>query len=986
MHSRKEQRRISFDPSKDEKGEKRPPGGKYIRSVESRDFEGLEFALLHDYPDVFSDDLKGRPPIKGANLKINMKEGAVPVKCNTALTTPLHLRKPAKETMTKLLESDIIEKVPANEPSEWCSRGLFVGKHDNSARLVTDMSPVNKNCVRSPKPFPTTKDILNNLDINNKVFARVDCTSGYFQINVDPESRKYTTFIIDTGRYRYKRGPMGLSLTGDAFVEATDQAFADQEGTEKLVDDGITCATDLMQLETRMRGLLEACKEYNIILSRKKFLINHKVPFAGHIVGDSGISPDPEKIKAIKDFPAPTNVSEVRSFMGMVNQLGSFMPDLAQLTEPIQSLVKKNMHFYWGEPQERAFNHVKHLLTDKLICKPFDLTSDNLRTVLYTDASTLGLGYVLIQEEIFKDRVIDNRLIRCGSRILQPAERNYAPTELEALAIHWAANHCDHFLQGAPHVIVRTDHNALIGLWKKELSSVPNKRVMNYRERTQHYNLHLEYIEGKKNCMADALSRAPLTTPKDIAEAAKEIGLEAEDFHHAFSTILKLATYDPRYTNYLDDRDPEYFLLIKAIAGKSKSKAPQLYKDSFDTLSLLGASGSQLVFKDAHRLVIPGPARKRAITALHQSHAGWRRTHQLAQRIMFWPTMANDIKTTIDACHACRKADPRQQRSSPKLGSRDAENMYPMSDVGIDLMNVAGKEYIIMVDRFSGFPFVAKLTHTSTRAIIDKLMTWFSVEGMPRRIRSDGGPQFRGPFEEWCECTGIIHEKSSAYNPESNGLAEAAVKNVKRVLMASMETGEDPNNALVIWRTTPKHDGPSPAALFRHRELRLPGPDLPSQEKSEEFYTTNEMRKFVKQRQSQMDRTLKTVEKKGTHYDPIEEDVRVDVYDTSSGQWLLDFADTVKVRENQKSYVLRAATSGKTIIRNRRYIRPATPPHLVEEKSPMISHLRGLMHFRLQLSPLGPKQFCGLSLLARKRSGFCWVRRNSISLPVLHQR
>ena len=870
---------------------------------------------------MFSDSLENKPTIRNALLKINLEPNAKPIKVNTARTTPLHLRDSASHELNKMLDHGIIERVPANEVTTWCHRGLWVPKKDGSSRLCVDLRQLNLASLRSPKPIPSTKDILSNLDPKLKVFAIVDCVAGYHQIEIAKESRNYTTFILESGRYRFLRSPMGLNTSGDAFCEATDRAFEHREGTVKLVDDGLTGAKDLTQLRDRMRELLNSCREYNIILSKKKFTIGIRVKFAGHIVGYDGTKPDPEKIQAIQDFPSPKSITEVRSFMGLANQLGSFIPDLAQMAQPIQALTKKETPFLWSADQEAAFKLIKDKLTSKLICKPFDVDNPNLRTVLYTDASGLGLGYILVQEEIIDNEVINLRLIRCGSRTLQPAEKNYAPTELEGLAIYYAATHCDHYLMGCKKIIVRTDHRALLGMWQKDLSEVPNKRIQRFRERLQHYNLYLEYIQGKKNCMADALSRYPLTNQEDISKAQEQDEAFQQDAYLLFVSFSALADMDPNYHAYLDDKDAQYKKLIIAIQDKEVTKAPQDFRPVFDHLSLIGLPGKELVFHNTTRLVIPRPARARCIKALHAGHCGYAKTISLANRLVYWPGMQNDIRNAIETCAACRRKSPKLQREKAnKEHRRHISHMHPMSDVGVDLFEAAGRHYLIMVDRYSGFPFIHKLNSLSTTAITNKMQSWMYLEGTPLRLRSDGGPQFRGPFQDWCQTMGITHELASPYNPESNGLAEAAVKNVKHLLLKCIEEEENFEEALATWRSTPKADGPSPAALFRHREIRLPAQDLPSHPDCLKFYTTAQIKEFENQRQAQFTETERRTNDKGRNLPPIESGTLVDVYDIKKG-WLLSAATVQHMREDEKSFVLKDMLTSRLFVRARKHLR-----------------------------------------------------------------
>ena len=134
-----------------------------------------------------------------------------------------------------------------------------------------------------------------------------------------------------------------------------------------------------------------------------------------------------------------------------------------------------------------------------------------------------------------------------------------------------------------------------------------------------------------------------------------------------------------------------------------------------------------------------------------------------------------------------------------------------MQHVGLDLFSYGNKQHIICVDHWSGYPLYSSLCSLSSDAIISTLSGWFNILGWPSSIRSDGGPQFRGPFSSFCSQQGITHELSAPYNPKSNGLAEAGVKSVKNILRKCQETGSNPDTVLNEWRNVPRSDGYTPA-------------------------------------------------------------------------------------------------------------------------------------------------------------------------------
>ena len=247
------------------------------------------------------------------------------------------------------------------------------------------------------------------------------------------------------------------------------------------------------------RAILNRCRDLNISISEKKLEVSHSISYAGHIVSNKEITPDPNQTAAIEDFPTPTYISELRSFIGVAIQLASFFPDLAQNTSNIRKLLSPKNAFLWLEEHEKEFLQTKDILCSPLVVKPFD---PNLTTYLITDASRLhGLGFALLQLEA------NNKLclIQCSSKSLNDTQHNYATLELECLDIHHAIKKYKFYFHGKDNLTVITDHKPLTGIFNKNLDDLDNPRLQRMREEIIAYNFQIEWIAGKTNLIADAL-------------------------------------------------------------------------------------------------------------------------------------------------------------------------------------------------------------------------------------------------------------------------------------------------------------------------------------------------------------------------------------------------------------------------------------------------------------------------------------------------
>ena len=356
---------------------------------------------------------------------------------------------------------------------------------------------------------------------------------------------------------------------------------------------------------------------------------------------------------------------------------------------------------------------------------------------------------------------------------------------------------------------VLTDHRPLLGVFRKPLAEIENARLLRFREKLTDFSFEIDYVPGKSHLIADALSRAPIFEPPE----AEEISVNA-----ALSSQL---ASDPSLQQFYDAAvdDPSYSAVVKAlIDGKSPAVLPpshpaRTFKSIWNDLSV--KDEILLIYHDS-RLVVPSSCRKKVLSNLHASHSGISKTRQLARNLYYWPGMSAAIQIMIENCEECQTLRPSQ--SDEIIFHPPAEE--PMHSCSADLFECKGHHYLAMVDRYSYFIWVKELRRLGTDAVISALEGWFKDLGYPFIMISDGGPQFREEFKEFCRNNFIIHSPSSAYNPRSNGLAESAVKAAKYLLLKSATFAEF-EERLFAWRNTPTSGSTfSPAEKFYNRRQR----------------------------------------------------------------------------------------------------------------------------------------------------------------------
>ena len=227
-----------------------------------------------------------------------------------------------------------------------------------------------------------------------------------------------------------------------------------------------------------------------------------------------------------------------------------------------------------------------------------------------------------------------------------------------------------------------------------------------------------------------------------------------------------------------------------------------------------------MVILDSTRLVIPTSSQKTVLAELHRAHSGITKTYATATQLYYWPGMKNCIKTFLSKCATCQKFSVSQART-PVKGTAPSAAEFPMNNLGMDLFDASGKKWLAVACRYSGYACLSLLKKTTTAYILETLFTEY---GFPSIRRSDGGPQFRSEYDEYCKKNSIKHELTSPYNPESNGLAESAVKNLKSIILRCEDTGEDVKSAIAAWRNMVRADGSSPSQMFfgRTQKQKLP--------------------------------------------------------------------------------------------------------------------------------------------------------------------
>ncbi|XP_061135154.1 polyadenylate-binding protein-interacting protein 1 isoform X4 [Syngnathus typhle] len=360
------------------------------------------------------------------------------------------------------------------EPTEWCSGMVPVPTKSDSVRICVDLTHLNEAVCREKYILPSVEQTLGSLT-GAKVFSKLDANRGFWQVPLAPESAHYTTFITPFGRFHFNRLPFGIASAPEHFQRRMSMILNGLPGVVCHMDDILIWGKDQPEHNARLHTVLNKLQAAGVTLNMDKCeLSTQQVKFLGHILSAEGVRPDPDKIRAVIAMKEPSNVSEVRSFLGMVNQLGKFISGLAEKDKPLRDLLSKKNQWVWSHAQQNAFDQLKNELASTPVLTLYDPNKD---LKMSADASSYGLGAVLFQKESEEWRPV-----AYASRSLTETEQRYAQVEKEALGLTWGCERFKDFLIGR-HFSLETDHKPLVSLLGQQALTELPPRIQRFRLR-----------------------------------------------------------------------------------------------------------------------------------------------------------------------------------------------------------------------------------------------------------------------------------------------------------------------------------------------------------------------------------------------------------------------------------------------------------------------------------------------------------------------
>ena len=733
------------------------------------------------------------------------------------------------QQVEEMRQHGIIE--PAASP--WASNVVLVRKKDGSLRFCVDYRALNSITYKDTYPLPHIDLCLDSLS-GSTWFTTLDLRSGYHNIPISQEDKDKTAFITRRGCWRYNVMPFGLTCAPSVFQRLMDLVLCGLtfEVCMVFLDDIIVFASNFDEHLSRLEQVFQRLRSANLKVKPSKCkLFQKRVEFLGHVVSAAGIEMQPDKVLAVRTWPVPKNLHELRSFIGLCSYYRKFIAGFADVAAPLNSLMAKNKPFIWTEQQNEAFDQLKERLTTAPILA---MPRDGGLFYLDTDASDCGLGAVLSQIQDNSERVI-----AYASRTLNNAEKNYCVTRKELLAVVYGLKQFRQFLLGR-HFIIRTDHSALQWLQKTPEPIAQQARWLAYIEQ---FDYAIEHRPGVRHGNADALSRRPQSCRNcsacrnnydlnetqmkseeavpQLARCSLVVSVDTNSGEHRENSMEEsseevlqqqgtsdagqpirqlrlpdsLCAQDVDYIAKAQQEDLEFGCIVKwRLKQETAPSINELLAESEECKILL-SQWHRLLVKDGlvyrttdsrgnklMQLLIPKCLRQSVLQQCHTGmcggHLGTNKTMEQVKRRAFWFGWRGDVRRFCRRCTNCKSYHrgklPRSAALQPIITGAPFERLS-VDLTGPHTRSFRGSVYILTcIDPFTkwveAFPLPNKEASTVAKILVEQVFCRF---GVPIALLTDRGKEVDGRImNEVCKLMEIDKMRTTSYKPSTNAAIE----------------------------------------------------------------------------------------------------------------------------------------------------------------------------------------------------------------------
>jgi hypothetical protein len=609
-----------------------------------------------------------------------------------------------RKTLAKWLDEGVIEKAG---PEAYTSPLTFVAKKNGETRICYDARKLNEKSIIDPFLVPSTQELLDRLG-QADIFSTVDLENAYLQIFIKPEDCFKTGFVTPLGHFQFKRMIFGLSGAPATFQRMMAAVLDGLDFVLVYLDDILIFSNGKDQHLKHLETVLNRLKQANLKLSERKceFFLE-RVKFLGHVIERGKISVDPDKFEPLKKLKIPENKKDLQSVLGFLNYFRRFVSNFAQRAKPLYDLLKKNVEFITTDEHEQALSDLKKSIMESGALQSIDM---NKESVIHSDASNTGWGGALLQE---------GNPVAFLSGNWTMAEQKLSTVVKELLALKKCLAGFRIYIHGRK-VTAYTDHKPLLGLKESE-----DPKINRWLQYIHSFQITLNHIEGKKNVIADALSRTNVISLEVISEEQK---------------------FDPYCRKEKDN--------LQNIKG---------------------------ILHYQNRIVVPEKMRREVLEWAHgdimSGHLGIEKTLDRLKNRFYWKGMHADVENWINECLTC--VSKKKPTTVDYIMSIPVEPI-PFARIGMDFLGPLpttedGNRYILtFTDYFTKYAIAIPMKRTDANSTAEELVNNIMLTyGAPGIISSDRGANFLSKVVlGTIACLGSVKATTSAFHPQTNGLCE----------------------------------------------------------------------------------------------------------------------------------------------------------------------------------------------------------------------
>lgn len=684
--------------------------------------------VLHDCETVFDVNAPRPTP----NITFTIDNTSIPKP-----SRPYRLSPDKVQAAREEIQREISLGRMHRSDSQYSSPFFPVKKPDGTWRFVADYTKLNAVTTKDNYTPPMIDDLLARIP-RNCIFSKIDLQKAFFLIPIAQEDQHKTAVITPFGLYEYKVMPMGLKNASQTLQRYVDTVLAGSINTIAYCDDILLFSDEHSHLK-ELSTLLHKLHHAGLVVNRQKssFMQTH-VTFLGHDLNPTGCRPSVLKIEALQSYAIPKNVKQVRRFLGMTNFYRKFIPNCAELHRPLTELTCKNVKFEWSENCQSSFTQ---LLLSLANATELTYLSPEDKYTLTTDASGTAVGGVLSSQ---------HGPIGFFSKVFKDAEQNYCTYDKELSAVYKSVKHFEWLLFGMTFTL-RVDHKPLLNMLSKTSDIERRRRQVEYLSA---FDFSVEYIPGKENIVADALSR--------------DKAVDAITLHTDLTDQTELRR--------LQESDDD----IMNIAEEHRKLHNNLWYDCYN------------------RLLVPTKFRLQITETVHcLAHSNITSTLKQIQTSYVWPKIRNMVSKYVRSCNGCQSGKVTRHCKPPfkSYGSNAKFEAIHVDFVG-PLPRIKNKQYLFTIfDRATRWLAAYPVSNQSAETATNCLINWVSLFGVPATIVSDQGTSFESTlFKSVTAKLGIKKCRTTAYHPAPNAV-ERQHRRLKQALKARS------NNAAKTWLT-----------------------------------------------------------------------------------------------------------------------------------------------------------------------------------------